>query len=115
MLTPSQTNQYLDAIDDAKEALADYTRNRNWSTGIVVGAILWILGWITVGALSTLTGIVGHHDIGFAIFGLVLAGVLVGGAGVVWLFAILDENAGRRLNRAVRKAERAFQNASVED
>jgi hypothetical protein len=106
MLTPSKRQQLLDDVDDARYELKVYKIKRNLLIVGIVFSFFWTMGDITFGVFSTVTATFNHSDLGGLVAGLLLLGVF----GVIGTSAglanVIGQNAGNKLRKKIRKAER---------
>lgn len=106
MLTPIKRQQLLDDVDDARYELKIYKIKRNLLIAGIVFTFFWTLGDIAFGVFSTLTATFNHADLGGLVAGLLIAG-LVGVVGTsAGLANVIGQNAGNKLRKKIRKAER---------
>jgi hypothetical protein len=112
-MSPDETTRYLDAIDDAREAMRHYKLKRILALYATIAAGIWIVTIAVLGVLSVLFGWFGRVDIGGSVAGLEVLGMagLAGGVGA--LGTVTGGKRYDRLRKAIRSAEREFQRKAL--
>lgn len=112
-MTPDETTAYLDAIDDAREAMRQYIVKRGISLAGVIVSGLWILGVTVLGATSVVLRWFGGIDLGGAIAGLEILGIVGICCSSAALATVTGEKRYTQLRKAIRAAEREFQRKAL--
>lgn len=115
MPASAEVERTQDVLDDALYDLKIYRIKRNVMALAVTLASLFLLGTITCGVLSAVTDAFNHTDIGPAVAGFTILGIVFVAVSVIALSCVLDQNKRGRLQKATRKARRLYDAAVARD
>jgi hypothetical protein len=113
MLTPAETNEYRNAIADARHTYRGYKIRRNLSIISMVFFALWTLSAITGGAVSASTDYFAHRDMGGVFGGAIVFGIIGTFISGVLLVCLFERYQYRSLPREVRAAEQSYEEAKA--